>query len=52
MMEKAKSILARAEPVHAACTTKLTELADMNVLLVQEETAKATELDEAKARLA
>ena len=52
MMEKAKVILARAEPAHAEGTTRLTELTDQSVLLVKEEAAKATELEEAQARLA
>ena len=52
MMAKAKSILARVEPVHAARKAKLTELTDKSVLLVQEESTKTKKLDGAKARLA
>ena len=52
MIEKANAIIARAGPVHSANLQRQTELADMSVLLVQDEVAKASELEEAKARLA
>ena len=52
MIEKANAIIARAEPVHSANLQRQTELADRSVLLVQDEAAKASELEEAKARLA
>jgi hypothetical protein len=52
MIEKANAIIARAEPVQLVNLQKRTELADRSIQLVRDETAKAHELEEAKARLA
>ena len=51
MIEKANTILAMAEPVYSANLKRQTELTDMSISLVRDETAKASELEEARARL-
>jgi chromosome segregation ATPase len=51
MIEKANAILAQTEPAHAESLKRLDILTAQSVLLVKDETAKAGELEEAKARL-
>ena len=51
MIEKANAILAMAEPVYSANLKRQAELTDKSVSLVRDETAKASELEEARARL-
>ena len=51
MIEKANAILAQTEPAHAESLKRLDILTAQSVLLVKDETAKAGELEEAKAWL-
>jgi hypothetical protein len=51
MRDKANAILAKVEPAYEENVKRLEALTSRSVSLMQEETVKANELEEAKARL-